>query len=369
MKEIEKIINAYDKVNWDKEQAALGTVVKVEESSYRRIGARMFVTSQGHWTGGISGGCLEGDALKRAQIAMSRNQRSVVVYDTMDDDSHQIGIGLGCNGRIEVMFTPINQADKKNPIEFLRTITSTREAQVLMQILDASENNSDLVGNFYPQHNIDQLIADTNLSSDQIEMGISEARKKRKSRTFRMRSVQGKDYEILVELIKPKIKAICVGDNYDVNAFAGIAQELGWEMHVVGKKRKMSKTLFDLAKGVYEGEDVKNIGIDDYTAVILMSHDYKTDLKMLQYFYDKPVKYIGLLGPKKRTQKMQDEWASAAGIHLDEQDNIFSPVGLDLGSESPEEIALSITAEIISLMNGRDSRSLRNREGPIHPRE
>ncbi|MBT8219009.1 MAG: XdhC family protein, partial [Bacteroidia bacterium] len=154
MKEIEKIIQAYDQIHWDKEKAALGTVVKVEESAYRRIGARMLVSSLGHWVGGISGGCLEGDALKRAQIAINKNQSSIVVYDTMDDDSHQIGVGLGCNGRIEVLFTPINRGDPKNPIEYLRSITATRKTRILLQVLSNDAIKNDMLGSFFP---LDQI--------------------------------------------------------------------------------------------------------------------------------------------------------------------------------------------------------------------
>jgi xanthine/CO dehydrogenase XdhC/CoxF family maturation factor len=119
MKEIENIIHRYQNTDWNKEKVALGTVVRVEESAYRRIGARMYVSDNGEWIGGISGGCLEGDALKQAKMAISKNESSVVVYDTMDDDAHQIGIGLGCNGRIDVMFTPIDPNDKNNGIEQL----------------------------------------------------------------------------------------------------------------------------------------------------------------------------------------------------------------------------------------------------------
>ncbi|MGB1242746.1 MAG: XdhC family protein, partial [Chitinophagales bacterium] len=134
MKEIEKIIEAYQHIDWTQEKVALGTVVKVEGSAYRRIGARMFVSNNGQWVGGISGGCLEGDALKRAKIAIMKNKSSIVVYDTSEDDPHQIGVGLGCNGRIEVLFTPINHTNKDNQIEFLKNIPQKRIATILLQI-------------------------------------------------------------------------------------------------------------------------------------------------------------------------------------------------------------------------------------------
>src|ERR1700739_88076 len=117
MKEIKAIIGAYDKIDRDNSRAALATVVRVEGSSYRRTGARMLVTDDGVWVGGISGGCLEGDALKRARLAIAKSQSSLVTYDTTQDDAYQIGVGLGCNGVIDVLFTPLDFADKNNPVE------------------------------------------------------------------------------------------------------------------------------------------------------------------------------------------------------------------------------------------------------------
>src|SRR5271168_3502915 len=121
MKEIKAIINAYDQLDKSATNAALVTVVRVEGSSYRRTGARMLVTDDGVWVGGISGGCLEGDALKRARLAIAKAEPSLVTYDTTDDDAYQIGVGLGCNGIIDVLFTPLQFHDKNNPVEVLKT--------------------------------------------------------------------------------------------------------------------------------------------------------------------------------------------------------------------------------------------------------
>jgi xanthine/CO dehydrogenase XdhC/CoxF family maturation factor len=119
MKEIMLIVQLYERLKMSSTDMALASVVNIEESSYRRVGARMLVSAQGEWTGGISGGCLEGDALIKAQSAIHHNAPSIVRYDTMDDDDNQIGIGLGCNGIIDVLFTPIDISDAENEIELL----------------------------------------------------------------------------------------------------------------------------------------------------------------------------------------------------------------------------------------------------------
>ena len=351
MKEIEKIITKYDNVNWEIEAVALGTVVKVEESAYRRIGARMLVSNNGNWIGGISGGCLEGDALKRAQMAIARNQCSTVVYDTLEDDAHQIGVGLGCNGRIEVLFTPIDPNDKNNQIEKLKKYRASRKPNLLFQIMNIKGGDKSLLGGFYTADELNKLISNARISKPDLDTKIDIVTKKRKSKVFWFSGEDHQSYEILIERLKPKIKVICIGDNYDVNAFVSIAHELGWEIHVAGKLRKLSKHVFDLSNTVCQYEDAAKIGVDDHTAVILMSHDYKTDLRLLQYYLKQPIPYIGLLGPKKRMHKMQDELSgNGENVSLEDRINIFGPVGLDIGAESPEEIALSITAEIIATM-------------------
>src|SRR5215510_14000934 len=119
MKEIKAIVIAYSSIDFLKNKAALATVVRVEGSSYRRTGARMLVLDNGTYLGGISGGCLEGDALRRAQKAIASNKASVITYDTTQDDDRQIGVGLGCNGIIDVLFTPLSPMDEKNAVKIL----------------------------------------------------------------------------------------------------------------------------------------------------------------------------------------------------------------------------------------------------------
>src|ERR1700748_2234198 len=120
MKEIRDIIRAYDEASREGRRTALATVWHVDGSSYRRPGARMLVTDEGRLTGAISGGCLEGDALQKALFALSRHSSMLVTYDTMDEDDAKLGVGLGCNGIIQVLFEPIDPADAQNPIELLK---------------------------------------------------------------------------------------------------------------------------------------------------------------------------------------------------------------------------------------------------------
>lgn len=365
MKEIRRIIAAYDQIDHSKEKVALASVVKIEASSYRRIGARMLVSSTGNWVGGISGGCLEGDALKRSQLAIFKNTPSTVVYDTMEDDENQIGVGLGCNGRVEVLFTPIDPLDTENEIEQLRKVTAIEQPAVMLKIIQS--NYSDLLGKSQIV-NEGAIFKDFyGINTEQLRQHIVATQSAKKPQIVEVFNEVGEQQNVLIEFIKPETRLVIVGDNYDVNALLGIANELGWEIYLIGKAKKLSKFAYQIAKKVLDYKDVADVPIHDYTAIVLMSHDYKWDKTMLSAFLQKQPKYIGMLGPKKRREKMQYE-QGLQNYNLSKLVNLYSPVGLDIGAESPEEIALSIVSEIVAVFRKREGKSLKFRAGTIHER-
>ena len=142
MKEIKDIIRSFDEAQQQGKQTALATVVHLDGSSYRRPGARMLITDEGQLTGAISGGCLEGDALRKALLVMSQQRSMLVTYDTMDEDDAKFGIGLGCNGIIQVLIEPINPGEPDNPIQLLRIVAEKREKAVVVTLFSL-ENKKD----------------------------------------------------------------------------------------------------------------------------------------------------------------------------------------------------------------------------------
>lgn len=113
-------------------RTALVTVVQVEGSSYRRPGARMLVTEDGLITGAISGGCLEGDALKKAQFAIFQQKNKLEIYDTSDEGDSTLGIQLGCNGIVYLLFEPVRNGDADNPVALIKKIAYQRQDAVLV---------------------------------------------------------------------------------------------------------------------------------------------------------------------------------------------------------------------------------------------
>lgn len=362
MKEIRKIIDQYDKIDHTNEQVALASVVDVEASAYRRIGARMLVQSSGIWTGGISGGCLEGDALRRSQKAIFQKKPATVIYDTMDDDNNQIGVGLGCNGRIEVLLNPINPDDGENEIEILRRIKDDIEPNVLMKIV--SHHDRSLIGLTKAMNDVQNIDGFAGLSMEQLKDDYQFVINKRRAKLFQYGD-EDDPIKLLIEFVRPETRLIIAGDNYDIYAMLGIAQELGWKSTVLGKAKKLSKHVYDVADQVLDYEAAASLKITDYTAVLLMTHDYKHDLNLLKIFKSKAPAYMGILGPKKRFLKLQND----IGEDLSQYSFLHSPTGLEIGAESPEEIAMSICSEIVAFMRDKKGGTLHSKQGPIHERD
>lgn len=360
MKEIRKIIKQYDSIDHGKEKLALASVVDVEASAYRRIGARMLVQSSGVWTGGISGGCLEGDALRRSQKAIYDGKVTSVVYDTMEDDQNQIGVGLGCNGRIEVLLTPINPENTENEIEVLRSIINDTEPNIMLKIVRHYDSN--LLGNLQMVKSSDDLKGFDGIDINELKRDVDLVYSKKKAKLF---DYQNDRISVLIEFIRPETQLVIAGDNYDIYAMLGIAKQLGWRSVLLGKAKKLSKNAYELADLVMDYDQVETIEINEYSAVLLMTHDYKKDLNLLKYFMQTNPAYMGILGPKKRFVKLEGD----IGEDLSTYSFIHSPTGLEIGAESPEEIALSICAEIVAKMRDKTGGSLHAKIGAIHDRE
>lgn len=368
MKEIKQITEAYQNIDFSKTQAALATVVRVEGSSYRRTGARMLVLESGEWIGGISGGCLEGDALKKARLAMSQNKATLITYDTTDDDPYQIGVGLGCNGIIDVLITPLDPQNPNNAVRQLQSCIDQRTPNLVVTVTGISKPHTNIaLGNVFRFDNEEHFTEIFPLSqlNESLIPAIKEALDTTKSISKEYTLEDGTKLTLFLEVIPPAIQLHVFGSNYDVYPMVRVAKELGWRVISVCNPAKMHTSLSEMADAVvpkdYQPE------IDDFTAAISMCHDYETDYRNLQMLLKTNIKYIGLLGPKKRTIKMYDRM-NEEGIALttEQEERIYSPVGLDIGAATPEEIALSVCAEIRAFFSGRDGNRLKFRPKPIY---
>lgn len=371
MKEIEDIISSYKKALQANKKTALATVVHVEGSSYRRPGARMLVTEDGELTGAISGGCLEGDALRKALLAITQQQNKLVTYDSMDEEDNNIGIQLGCNGIVHILFEPINPAKENNPIALLEKLSTQTNVSVLITLFSL-DNSLQQIGTclLAAVNNDYGNINDQSLKS-KIENDIATVFENNTSLIKDYPVSGNKKLSAFIELVKPPVELIIAGAGNDAFPLVQIASVLGWHVTVVdGRKTHANTKRFLAVKEIIvakPAEALQQISIHEQTVVVLMSHNYNYDLGMLRLLINTDFNYIGVLGPKKKLEKMLNE-LTQEGIDITEtqRQKIYGPVGLDIGAETAEEIALSIITEIKAVQAKKDGATLRNKKGFIH---
>ncbi len=372
MKEIKAIIKAYDELDKSLVRAAIATVVRVEGSSYRRTGARMLVLDNGQWVGGISGGCLEGDALKRARLAINNSHPTLITYDTSEDDPHQIGVGLGCNGIIDVLFCPLDFNDTNNPLEVLKScILSNRKTHTLITVTTINCDFGDVNPGQLIQYKGPESLAlfrNTDLEKS-LEQAIKQQIVDKKSGSLSIKTADGKSLAVFIEILPPEIHVVLIGHQYDVYPMCRLLKEIGWRVSIVAELIKINTKIAALADQIIVPSAFPEMLIDEHTAIILMSHDYKTDKLNLPKALKTAAPFIGMLGPKIRSEKIWKELAEdGQSIAESEMERIYAPLGLDIGAQSPEEIALSLAAGIRAAFAQRDGSFLKYRTSPIHPR-
>ena len=365
-------MQAFDKADKNGKQTALATVVHVEGSSYRRAGARMLITEDGELTGAISGGCLEGDALRKARLVMAQNRPMLVTYDTTDDDDAKLGVGLGCNGIIHILIEPIQADKQENPIQLFKLFLSKREPVVLITLFTMNDKQAaqpgtcllltkkeDIKGTFPDEAIKDMLLAD---AKDVLVNGNSV------TKTY----IYGDKFTCFIELLQPAVSLVLFGAGNDAIPLVQLSAVLGWHIYIVdGRSNYAIPERFPLAKKIIMARPenaLAQIVTDDRTVIILMTHNYIYDMAVLKQLLPLQLPYVGVLGPKKRLLRMLEELKDEGTEITDKQlASVYGPTGLDIGSENADEIALSIIAEMQAVLNNRMGTSLRHKN-VIHNR-
>lgn len=371
MKEQKNIVAEYKKIDFSIRMAALATVVRVRGSSYRTPGARMLITDDGKWVGSISGGCLEGDALRKARQVMTEKRPLTISYDTREESNQNLGISLGCNGIIDVLIEPIDPDGGKNPISIFEKLINTDKSVAIATIFSPPEFAGEKLvlesaGNTTSDFSHEKLNKIIKYDLEQVLINKSS-----KANQYRIDEVT---FEVFIEIIQPTISIMIFGGGFDARPVSHLAKSIGWNVTVTDECVAHIAPIFfpdatrlSLCHREFIDREFK---ITDYTACILMSHNYEYDRDVLKKLINSPSPYIGILGPRKRFDKMLEEYHQQ-GISLTANDmhRIHSPIGLDIGAETPDEIALSIITEIQSKFANRSGGFLKYRNAPIHQRD
>ena len=296
MHELDRIRLALVEASERGEGAVLATVMGVDGSTYRGAGARMVVRADGSTVGAVSGGCLEADVVARAAEALATGRAELVHYDTRTDDDAVLGLGMGCQGVIDVQLEPLRGETLRDAIRQLAELRARSAVHLLV----------------------------CGAGTDAIPV-------------VRLAAVVG----FLVTVVDHR-PSFATSERFPE------AERVIW-IDASQTERALASVL----------------RLEEFAAAVVMAHAAAHDRARLHELLDvETLRYLGVLGPRRRTLELL-EGSSVAGRE-ELPPNVYAPVGLDLGAETPEEIALSIVSEIAAVLAGRAGESLRARGGPIH---
>ena len=299
--------------------AALATLFRVEGSSYRRCGARLLLERKGKRYGSISGGCLEDDLIERLR-KLAPGTREEVIYDTTAENDLVWGVGLGCHGIVRVLLEHLGAPPS----------WATAAQQRLNQRLPAT------------------LIVDPSgtrfAESDQPRPSADE----------------------FVDQVEPPLRLAIFGAGEDARPLVCLAKTLGWTVEVRDPRPALaSSERFPEADLIHAGHVetlTAELHPDPRTAAVIMTHSYRFDQPLLAALLPLGLNYLGLLGPRRRAERL----VADAGLGTEALNSLRAPVGLDLGGDGPEAVALAIVSEIQAVFGRRSGRPLRERTTPIH---
>lgn len=351
---------------------AVATIIRTEGSTYRRIGTRMLIQPNGTLTGYISAGCLEADLFEKTKSTLKSGIPQVVSYDTSSDEDIVWGLGLGCNGHLDILIESV-----ADPIVLskLQTIDSFFTNQMSGFFVTTVRTNSDSIplGSFMiVSQNPFPIGVGLSRLKPMIEKDLELANTH--SKPFLRSYKEGEiEVELLIEPLYPPIPLLIFGAGPDIQAVVSIAHSLGWNVSIIDKRsREELAPQFTNVENFFQlfvGSFPDDLPLTKQSVALVMTHNYLVDIDILKHLLPSPVRYIGLLGPKKRGEKILSALLEQEHSYRPEQlSRLHNPVGLDIGSETSEEIALSIVAEIMAVLSGRTGTFLKDKKTPIHDR-
>lgn len=381
MKDLQTILGRARALDEAGASYVLATVVQTSGSVYRGPGTRMLIEADLQSLGTISGGCLEGDVRENARAVFADGQPRLLHYDATSEDDILWGTGLGCSGTVDVLLERLPSGPLHYPT-FLHGCALENRHGVLVTVFAAEGETKAAPGQHLildERKNALDDIADSELcaiahnAAGEMLATLDDTRLPVVPGCTRHCALTHGKAALLLEPLLPPIALYLFGAGYDAAPLARLASELGWRVTVADHRPAYARAEhFPWARQVLlaqPGRLPETLPFDNRSCAVVMSHNYLQDQVLLRDLLDAPLAYLGVLGPHQRTQRLLADLRKEGIASSDEQAaRLFGPVGLDIGAETAEEIALSILGEIQAVLTGRKGGSLRNHPGPIHDR-
>lgn len=351
------------------EPGVLATIVDVEGSAYRRPGAKMLISPDDESLGAVTAGCLEGPVIDIASQVLADGQPRVETFDLMDDT--EWGLGLGCNGIIDILLEPVDSS-LEGPLEALER----RDPATILTAIESSDPAVSVGDRTCLSADGDEFaVSDRQRPPagvvDGLEASISDLRSTGGSGTLEQSTEDG-SVTVFVDALEPVPRLLLFGNQNDVQPVSRLGRDAGFEVLVASARGATSTTDdFPYAHDVVvtHPTDIADHA-DEPTYVVLMSHNLLDDrLALESLLTDSDAPYVGLMGPRERFKEIREDLAAdGTTLTADQHERISTPVGLNLGGGEPVQIALSIVSEALAVHNDRSGGRLKDEEGPIHDR-
>jgi xanthine/CO dehydrogenase XdhC/CoxF family maturation factor len=331
-----------------REPLVLATVYETAGSTYSKAGHRILLAANGDYRGLVSGGCLEGDLAERTRSVVGTGQPLAVTYDLRDAADELWGLGIGCNGLLRVFLQPLLPANDYQPFASIAELMTGSEVAGVATVIESSTPELPTGATAIASHDGERAFA----AGSGARVIVAAARAALASTTAHLVHEHGST--ILRAPLRPIPKLLVLGAGLDAIPLVAMAAELGWLVTVADHRPAyIARGGFDGAQRALVVEPEKladTLRLAEFDAVIVMSHHLVTDRKYLRELASAETRYLGVLGPRARRERLLADLADAAP---DLSERLKGPVGLDIGADSPESIALSILAELQSTLSGR----------------
>lgn len=351
--------------------SVLATLVQVEGSTYRRPGARLLLGPDGPIIGAVSGGCLEADLRARVQEVLVSGRPLRVRYDLGSDLDRVWGTGMGCQGVADLLLEAVAPGRLAPWVPFCEQLLGKRKPCAVVTVLEAPESGGCSVGDRFAydarEHGLQPFDQDLNRDFGRwVRRALSEDRVLHASV-----EAPGGPVGVMVEPLRPPMALWIFGAAEGARPLAALAATLGWEVGLVDHREALATAeRFPAVRRILVGapsEVIPRLPVDERCAAVILSHVYDRDKEALAAFLSTSIPYIGLQGHRKRSERLLAELASEVGpLTEDQRRRLHFPVGLDLGGDAPESIALAVLAEAHAVLHGRSGAPLRLRAAPIH---
>ncbi len=352
MNELERIIREASSLA---EPALLATVVRVEGSSYRRPGARMLATGTRWISGCVSGGCLEGDVMLRGAHRCASGP-VVVTYDSTREDGEPWTVGLGCNGIVDVLLEPIAIGTENDALAFARACFASETSGRLVTVIRSTT----------PGASVGARVArgpSVALARPVEDPEVRAALGRAASGPPGIVEVGG--VTALVEEIAPSPQLFVLGSGHDVAPIVTLAQSVGFRVTVADRAIREPARMLGADRVVATDGDADTlaelIAAAREAYVVIMHHQETADRAALAVALASGARYVGVLGPARRTRSLVRDVGGS-----NDDPRLHAPIGLDIGAETPEQIALAIVGELHAIARGASGGLLRGRERALH---